>query len=78
MATPRFMTLADVADVLNISARQAYSLVRTGELPGIQVGGRGVWRVEYAKLEEYIAAAYDRTAENLVNEPEHVSVEADH
>ena len=42
----RFLQLADVAEVLNISAAQAYALVRSGELPAIKVGGRGQWRVE--------------------------------
>src|SRR5689334_15197976 len=32
MATQRFLTLADVAEVLNISASQTYALVRSGEL----------------------------------------------
>lgn len=58
---PRFLTLADVAEVLNVSSAQAYALVRSGELPAIKVGGRGQWRVESAKLEEYIQAGYERT-----------------
>ena len=36
-------------------------MVRSGELPAIQVGGRGQWRVEKAKLEEYIQQGYERT-----------------
>jgi excisionase family DNA binding protein len=63
MAQQRYLTLADVAEILNISATQARALVRSGELPAIQVGGRGQWRVETAKLEEYIARGYERTAE---------------
>ncbi|MDT0164688.1 helix-turn-helix domain-containing protein [Actinotalea sp. AC32] len=55
---PRFLTLADVTEVLNISSAQAYALVRTGELPAIQVGGRGVWRVEATELEAYIQRMY--------------------
>ena len=53
---PRFLTLADVAEVLNTSSAQVYALVRRGDLPAIKIGGRGQWRVEAAKLEEYIAA----------------------
>ena len=63
MSQQRFLTLADVAEILNISATQARALVRSGELPAIQVGGRGQWRVETAKLEEYITRGYERTAE---------------
>ena len=36
-------------------------MVRSGELPAIQVGGRGQWRVEKSKLEEYIQQGYERT-----------------
>ena len=44
--TPRFLTLADVAEVLNTSSAQVYALVRRGDLPAIKIGGRGQWRVE--------------------------------
>ena len=37
----RFMALSDVAETLDVSASQAYALVRSGELPAIKVGGRG-------------------------------------
>jgi len=65
VASERFLTLADVAEILNISASQTYALVRSGDLQGIQIGGRNQWRVERAKLEEYIEQAYKRTASNL-------------
>lgn len=55
----RFLTLADTADVLNISASQAYALVRSGELPAIKIGGSGHWRVERSVLEAYIAGKYE-------------------
>ncbi len=57
----RFLTLADVQEILNISSPQAYALVRGGDLPAIQVGGRGQWRVEAAQLEAYIERQYDAT-----------------
>jgi len=60
---PRFLTLADVTEVLNISSPQAYALVRSGELPAIQIGGRGVWRVEASELEAYIQRQYAATRE---------------
>lgn len=59
--SPRFLTLADVAEVLNISDRQTYALVRRGELRGIRIGGRGQWRVEAEELERYISAQYTAT-----------------
>lgn len=57
----RFLTLADVTEALNISAAQAYALVRSGELPAIQIGGRGQWRVETIELEAYIQRMYAQT-----------------
>ncbi|MEZ5158037.1 MAG: helix-turn-helix domain-containing protein [Candidatus Nanopelagicales bacterium] len=61
----RFLTLADVAETLNISSAQAYALVRSGDLRAIKVGGRGQWRVEATELEAYIERAYQQTAQSL-------------
>ena len=55
------MRLEDVAEELNASSSQVYSLVRSGDLPGIKIGGRGQWRVERTALEDYIARMYDET-----------------
>jgi excisionase family DNA binding protein len=56
----RFLTLADVADILNISAHDAHQLVISGELPAIKIGGRGHWRVERELLESYIEGQYEQ------------------
>ncbi|HWS59033.1 MAG TPA: helix-turn-helix domain-containing protein [Actinotalea sp.] len=61
----RFLTLADVTEVLNISTQQAYALVRSGELPAIQLGGRGIWRVEASELEAYIQRLYAQNRSRL-------------
>jgi len=61
----RFLTLADVTEELNISAAQAYALVRSGDLPAIQVGGRGQWRVEASELESYIQRLYAQTRQRI-------------
>ena len=63
--SPRFLTLADVTEILNISAAQAYALVRSGELPAIQIGGRLQWRVETTQLEAYIERMYAQTRARL-------------
>lgn len=55
----RFLTLADTAELLSISTTEAYELVNSGELPAIQVGAAGRWRVERDVLESYIAARYE-------------------
>ena len=57
----RFLTLADTAEVLNVSLSQAYALVRSGELPAIKIGGSGRWRVERDVLESYIASKYEES-----------------
>jgi excisionase family DNA binding protein len=57
----RFLTLAETAEVLNVSASQAYALVRSGELPAIKVGAAGHWRVERVELEAYIDAKYEES-----------------
>jgi excisionase family DNA binding protein len=55
----RFLTVAETAEVLRVSATQAYALVRSGELPAIRVGTARHWRVERTELEAYIQARYE-------------------
>ena len=69
MPVPRFLTLSDVAEVLNISASQTYALVRSGELTAIKIGGRGQWRVEREQLESYIGRMYDQTKQFVADHP---------
>ncbi len=57
----RFIPLTEVSEILDISAAQAYALVRSGDLPAIKVGGRGQWRVETVELEAYIQRMYSET-----------------
>ena len=54
MSAPRFLTLSDVAEELQVSLSQVRALVRSGELPAIQIGGRNQWRIERTRFEEYI------------------------
>lgn len=65
---PRFVPLSDVAEMLSISASQAYALVRSGELRAIKVGGRGQWRVETSEIESYIERSYAATESHLEEE----------
>lgn len=67
--TPRFLTLADVAEVLNTSSAQVYALVRRGELPAIKIGGRGQWRVERSQLEDFIQRMYAETRQFVDQHP---------
>ncbi|TQO20803.1 excisionase family DNA binding protein [Rhodoglobus vestalii] len=57
----RFLSLADAAEVLSISPHEVLNLVRSGELPAIQVGSKGQWRIENSVLESYIEALYEET-----------------
>ena len=81
MPTPRFLTLDDVAEILNVSWSQVYALVRRKELVAIQIGGRGQWRVEVDELERFIQQKYaEARAETMPEGPESPESpeEADH
>lgn len=62
---PRFLTLADVAEILNTSLAQVTALVRRGDLRALKLGGRGQWRVETTELEAFIERMYAETREHL-------------
>lgn len=64
---PRFLTLADVAEILATSVSQVRALVRSGDLRAIQIGGRQQYRVETVELEAYIQRMY-RQAEQQAAE----------
>jgi excisionase family DNA binding protein len=54
----RFLTLADVAEILATSVAQVRALVQAGELRFIQIGGRQQYRIEAVELEKYIQRMY--------------------
>jgi excisionase family DNA binding protein len=55
--------------MLNISVSQVYALVRSEQLRAIKIGGRGQWRVERDRLEDYIARMYEQTSEFIAAHP---------
>ncbi|GAB3620185.1 hypothetical protein GCM10027417_14460 [Glutamicibacter endophyticus] len=57
--------MEDVAEELNVKLPQVRSLVKSGELPAIQIGGRGMWRVERVELENYIQRRYSEAREEI-------------
>ena len=69
MAPQRFLTLAEVAEVLNTSTAQVYALVRRRDLKAMKLGGRGQWRVQATDLEDFITQAYDATAKFVDEHP---------
>jgi len=62
---PRFLTLPDVAEILNTSLAQVTALVRRRELRALKLGGRGQWRVEVTELEKFIERMYAETEAQL-------------
>lgn len=74
-ALGRFLTIADTAEILNISVSQAYALVRSSELPAIKIGAGGHWRVERAVLESFIEAKYEESRRRgLWNQSDYANV----
>ncbi len=55
------MNLDQVSDYLRVRRHQVYSLVRSGELPAIKLGNRGIWRVDRREVENYIERASQQT-----------------
>ena len=64
--TYRFLTIEQVAEEFNVSVSQVRALLKFGELRGIQVGGRNVWRIAAGDVEDYITEAYRLTAERIL------------
>lgn len=62
---PRFLTISQVAEELCVGLPTVRQLLGTGELRGLQVGGRGLWRVATKDLEDYIERAYLMSAERI-------------
>ncbi|RIK09161.1 MAG: DNA-binding protein [Acidobacteria bacterium] len=53
--SPRLLTPDEVAEYLNITVSQVYTLMRDGELVALKIGKRGVWRVDRDELDAYIS-----------------------
>jgi len=49
-----YLTIDQVAELLNVSAKTIRRLVRRSELPGFKVGGQ--WRIKRADIDEWVAA----------------------
>ena len=62
---PRFLTIEQVAEELSVGLPTVRMLLKAGDLRGIQVGGKGLWRVASKDLEDYIENAYRVTAERI-------------
>lgn len=53
-----FFTIADLSDMLRVSPGAVRNLINHGEIKAIQIGGRGLWRIEASAFEEYLKRQY--------------------
>lgn len=71
----RFLTLADVADVLNVELDVVRELVESDELAAIRIGEAGQWRVEQRALQDYVDDQYElRRRQALYEQQEFVDL----
>lgn len=54
---PRFLTVAEVAEIARVSKMTVYRMVHSGELPAIRVGKS--FRVPYAEVEKLLGEGID-------------------
>lgn len=57
----RFLTPAEVAELLQLTPAEVMTLIDSGELPAIRLSALGAWRIERQALEEYFSAQYEQT-----------------
>lgn len=62
---PKLLTLAQVTEILNVGMPALRSLLSSGELRGVQLGGRRVWRVSEDDVADYLERAYKETQERI-------------
>jgi excisionase family DNA binding protein len=62
---PGMLTLAQVREILNVGMPTVYALLSSGELRGLQIGGRRMWRVSEDDLADYLERAYQETQERI-------------
>lgn len=62
---PKMLTLEDVRDLLNVGMPTVRALVTSGELRGVQLSGRRMWRVSEDDLADYLERCYQETQERI-------------
>lgn len=63
----KMLSLGEVREILNVGAPTLYALLRSGELRGVQIGGRGIWRISEDDLAAYLEQAYQDTQERIAS-----------
>jgi len=61
----KFLTIDQVAKILNVNKPTIYALLRSGEMKGLHLGGRGVWRISEDDLQALLDTAYEAIAERM-------------
>ena len=56
----RFLTIAEVADIMRVSKMTVYRLVHSGELPAVRVGRS--YRVPERAIHDYLEMSFTDTA----------------
>lgn len=62
---PKLLTLAQVTEILNVGMPALRAQLASGELRGVQLGGRRVWRVSEDDLAAYLERCYQETQERI-------------
>jgi excisionase family DNA binding protein len=57
MENPKFMTVAEVAEIMRASKMTVYRLIHSGDLPAIAIGTKG-YRIPEQAVIDYIREAY--------------------
>ncbi|WP_280798103.1 helix-turn-helix domain-containing protein [Aurantimicrobium minutum] len=71
----RFLTVAEAAELLKVSAADVHELIDSGELHAFKVGTRGPWRIEHEIFELFIAQQYEESRRSAMwNNPSLASV----
>ena len=55
---PRFMTVAEVADLMRVSTMTVYRLIKSGELAAVRFGKS--YRIDENDVDAYLADRYNR------------------
>lgn len=53
---PRFLTVAEVAQIMRVSTMTVYRLIKAGELASVRVGKS--YRIRQDDLDKYVAKGY--------------------
>ncbi len=54
--TNRFMTVAEVADLMRVSTMTVYRLIKAGDLPAVRVGKS--YRIRERDIDTYLSVSY--------------------